>query len=75
MIGKNALDYYNYSIFVDSYENEFFDHGTEYLTDKLTEYGVNFIRTNKDKPFFLYLYYSAPHVLIIPRADKLGKYH
>ena len=74
MIGKNGLDYYNYSIFNDSYENEEKDYGTEYLTDKLTGYGIDFIKKNKDKPFFLYLAYSAPHVLIVPRADKLGKY-
>ncbi|MBK9390092.1 MAG: sulfatase [Bacteroidetes bacterium] len=74
MIGKNGLDYYNYSIFIDSYKNEFIDKGTEYLTDKLTEYGVEFIEKNKKKPFFLYLAYSAPHVGIVPRSDKLMKY-
>ena len=75
MIGKNGLDYYNYSIFLDSYENEFTDTGKEYLTDKITEYGVDFItRNNVGKPFFLYLAYSAPHVFIVPRGDKLRKY-
>lgn len=74
MIGKNGLDYYNYSIFLDSYKNEFTDNGTEYLTDKLTEYGVEFIRQNAQKPFFLYMAYSAPHVFIVPRGDKLKKY-
>jgi len=74
MIGKNGLDYYNYSIYIDSYRNEFFDKGTEYLTDKLTDYGVKFIRKNKAKSFFLYLAYSAPHVVIVPRPDKLMKY-
>ncbi len=74
MIGKNGLDYYNYSIYLDSYKNEFSDHGTEYLTDKLTDYGVEFIRQNAKKPFFLYLTYSAPHVMIVPRGDKLRKY-
>ncbi len=74
MIGKNGLDYYNYSIFLDSYMEEFTDHGTEYLTDKLTDYGVEFIRQNSEKPFFLYMAYSAPHVMIVPRADKLKKY-
>lgn len=74
MIGKNGLDYYNYSIFADSYKNEFTDNGSEYLTDKLTEYGVEFIEKNKKKPFFLYLSYSAPHVGIVPRSDKLMKY-
>ncbi len=74
VIGKNGLDYYNYSIFIDSYQNEFTDNGTEYLTDKLTEYGVEFIQQNADKPFFLYMAYSAPHVFIVPRGDKLKKY-
>ncbi|MBC7390014.1 MAG: sulfatase [Opitutaceae bacterium] len=74
VIGKNGLDYYNYSVYIDSYKKEFTDHGTQYLTDKLTEYGVDFIKENSKKPFFLYLAYSAPHVLLVPRADKLGKY-
>ena len=74
MIGKNGLDYYNYSIYLDSYQNEFIDKGTEYLTDKLTDYGVEFIERSNEKPFFLYLAYSAPHVVIVPRPDKLMKY-
>jgi len=74
MIGKNGLDYYNYSIYLDSYKNEFTDKGVDYLTDKLTDYGVEFISANKEKPFFLYLAYSAPHVVIVPRPDKLMKY-
>ena len=74
VIGKNGLDYYNYSIFIDSYNNEFTDNGTEYLTDKLTGYGVEFIEQNVSKPFFLYMAYSAPHVFIVPRGDKLRKY-
>jgi arylsulfatase A-like enzyme len=74
MIGKNGLDYYNYSIYMDSYSREFSDNGTEYLTDKLTDYGMEFIERNKKKPFFLYLAYSAPHVGIVPRGDKLMKY-
>ncbi len=74
MIGKNGLDYYNYSIFIDSYQKEFTDHGTHYLTDKLTEYGVDFIKQNAKRPFFLYMAYSAPHVVLVPRSDKLKKY-
>lgn len=30
-------------------------------TDLSTEDAINFIRTNKDRPFFLYLAYDAPH--------------
>ncbi len=73
IIGKNGLDYYNYGI-TSNNKIVFEDDGTEYLTDKLTDYGVDFIKSNKEKPFFLYLSYSAPHVLIVPRADKLRKF-
>ncbi len=75
MIGRNGLDYYNYSIYEDSYQVEFKDDGSKYLTDKLTDYSIDFIQKQaKDKPFFLFLSYSAPHVLLVPRADKLRKY-
>ena len=74
MIGKNSLDYYNYSIFEDSYQKEFTDNGTSYLTDKLTDYAEEFISENKEKPFYLYLAYTAPHVLLVPKGEKLNKY-
>jgi arylsulfatase A-like enzyme len=75
MIGKNGLDYYNYSIFENSFQQEWTDDGKHYLTDKLTNYAKDFIKIqSSEKPFYLYLAYSAPHVFIIPRGDKLKKY-
>jgi arylsulfatase A len=75
LIGKNGLDYYHYSVYEGSYQREFVDHGQHYLTDKLTDYGVEFIRQQGPQaPFFLYLAYSAPHVLLVPKAQKLKKY-
>lgn len=75
MIGKNGLDYYNYGIFEDSFDKEFLDSGTYYLTDKLTDYALDFLDERQTKkPFFLFLSYSAPHVFIVPRGDKLNKY-
>ena len=73
MIAKNGLDYYNYTI-TSRNKTVFEDQGEHYLTDKLSDYGVDFIRTNSNRPFFLYLAYSAPHVMLVPRADKLRKY-
>jgi arylsulfatase A len=73
LIGKNALDYYNYSITSEG-KTVFEDDGRKYLTDKLTDYGLEFIEGNKNKPFFLYMAYSAPHVLIVPKGEKLRKY-
>jgi arylsulfatase A-like enzyme len=32
-----------------------------YLTTTLTDGAIGFIKSNKDKPFFLYLAYNAPH--------------
>ena len=73
VIGKNGLDYYHYGI-TSSNKLVFEDDGTQYLTDKLTDYGVEFIQLNKEQPFFLFLTYSAPHVLIVPKAEKLRPY-
>lgn len=75
MISKNGLDYYNYSIALDGFENQFEDEGSYYLTDRLTDYGLEFVdQQNSKNPFFLFLSYSAPHVLLVPRGDKLAKY-
>ncbi|WP_460953454.1 sulfatase [Spirosoma litoris] len=74
VIAKNGLDYYNYTITAKG-KTVFEDNGTHYLTDKLTDYAVEFIDQNKNRPFFLYLTYSAPHVMLVPRADKLKYYY
>ncbi|MEM6844049.1 MAG: sulfatase, partial [Bacteroidota bacterium] len=74
MIGKNGLDYYNYSILSEG-ETIFEDTGSVYLTDRLTEYALEFVQSQSGKkPFFLYLAYSAPHLFIVPKANKVSKY-
>jgi arylsulfatase A len=51
------------------------DKGKDYLTDKLSDYALEFVEKRaKEQPFFLYLTYSTPHVLLVPRGDKVGKY-
>ena len=74
VISKNAMDYYNYGI--SSMGKTFFeDDGAVYLTDKLTDYAIEFIQLQqKEKPFFLYLAYSAPHLDSIPKSVKVSKY-
>lgn len=74
LIGRNGLDYYRYGIYEDNYQTEFRDNGTHYLTDKLTDYAVEFLEKNRERPFFLYLTYSAPHIALVPRGDKLNHY-
>ena len=46
----------------------------DYLTDKLTDKALEFIRQSKDRPFFLYLALFAVHDPIEGRADLVGKY-
>lgn len=41
-------------------DKEIWDNG-EYLTERITKKGVEFIDKHKDEPFMLYLAYNAPH--------------
>jgi arylsulfatase A-like enzyme len=43
------------------------------LTSRYTQEAVKFIRTNKDRPFFLYLPHTAVHVPLHPGPDFKGK--
>ena len=37
--------------------------------------GLEFLKKQEsERPFFLFMSYSAPHVLLVPRGDKLAKY-
>ncbi len=40
-----------------------------YTTDLITEYGVDFIRRHRDRPFLLYLAHQAPHFPFQGRRD------
>lgn len=49
------------------------------LTEKFTTEAIRFLRENKNKPFFLYLPYSAPHFPVEPHPEwkdhsAFGKY-
>ena len=46
----------------------------EYLTDRLTNDAIEFIRTNKARPFFLYLAHYAVHVPIEAKEEIVKKY-
>ncbi len=43
------------------------------LTEQFTTESIRFIRENKDKPFFLYLPYTAPHFPVEPHPDWKGR--
>jgi arylsulfatase A-like enzyme len=46
----------------------------QYLTDRLTDEAVKFIRANRDKPFFLYLSHHAVHTPIQAKPEMVEKY-
>jgi arylsulfatase A-like enzyme len=46
----------------------------EYLTDRLTEEGLNFMENNKNRPFFLYLSHYAVHTPIQAKENLISKY-
>ncbi|GAB3911970.1 sulfatase [Larkinella knui] len=46
----------------------------EYLTDRLNQEAVDFIKRNQAKPFFLYLSHYAVHTKLAGKPDKVAKY-
>jgi arylsulfatase A-like enzyme len=46
----------------------------EYLTDRLTDEALKFIKANRDKPFFLYLAHYAVHIPLKAKPDLTAKY-
>ncbi len=49
-------------------------HGDTYSQDKFTEVALQFIRENKEQPFFLYLPFVIPHLGIQVPAESLAWY-
>jgi hypothetical protein len=47
--------------------------GNEYITDLFTDGATDFIKRNSDKPFFLYLAYTAPHTPLHAKPEDLKK--
>jgi arylsulfatase A-like enzyme len=66
----------NPSSYFSPYHNKDLADGPpgEYLTDRLTEEAVRFIRANRDRPFFLYLPHYAVHTPLQARQDLLGHF-
>lgn len=48
--------------------------GDEYLTDRLTREAENFLETNRERPFFLYLSHFAVHTRIEGKPELVRKY-
>ena len=46
----------------------------DFLTDRLTDYAVDFIDNNKNKPFFLYMSYYTVHTPLMGKPELVEKY-
>ncbi len=55
-------------------ENYEYYTGKEYAIDKMTEQASAFITENKNKPFFLYLPYTLPHLSLQAPAEAVKEY-
>ncbi len=49
-------------------------NGQTYSQDKFTEVAMEFIRANKDRPFFLYVPFTVPRLSIQTPAESLAEY-
>ena len=47
---------------------------TKHISDELTDYAVDWLKQERDKPFFLYLSHKAVHAMFEPAKRHLGKY-
>jgi arylsulfatase A-like enzyme len=47
---------------------------TQYLTDEFSDAAVEFVETNQDDPFFLYLSYNAPHTPLQATEKYLSRF-
>jgi arylsulfatase A-like enzyme len=45
-----------------------------YITDILTEYAIDYIKQEREKPFFLYLSHKAVHAMFEPAERHKGKF-
>ncbi len=49
--------------------------GQDYAPDRINEQALEFVRANKDKPFFLYYPTTVPHVALHVPDEELKPYH
>ena len=64
------------STYFSPYKNKNLKDGPEgeYLTDRLTDEGISFIKKNKAHPFFLYMTYYTVHTPLQGKKNLIEKY-
>ena len=58
----------------ETFHNETPVSVTQYFTDAITDNAINFIRSEAENPFFLYVAYNAPHYPLEAPAELVYKY-
>ena len=75
-LGRGAHDYYKLNDPKDPiYRDTKPVKESGYLTDRLGEEAVSFIKRHKTKPFFLYLAFNAVHAPLQAPADEIAKFN
>ena len=62
--------YYNGALNVDGKQVK----ATKHISDELTDYAVDWLKQERDKPFFLYLSHKAVHAMFEPAKRHLDRY-
>lgn len=59
--------------YVAPFKNPFIHEkeGDKWLTDRLTDDAIDFMKRHKEVPFFVNLHFYAPHMPSVPRDEKL----
>lgn len=59
--------------YVAPFKNPFIEEkpDDQWLTDRLTDDAIDFIKRHRDGPFFVNLHYYAPHRPSVPRSEEL----
>lgn len=55
-------------------QHSYFDGDGRFITDAFTDLAIEFVESNKDSPFFLYLPYHAIHAPFEPKRELVQKY-
>jgi arylsulfatase A-like enzyme len=63
-------EYYDCTLNVDGKQVK----ATKHISDELTDYAVDWLEQDRDRPFFLYLSHKAVHAMFQPAKRHLGKY-
>ena len=67
----DAHSHYDRVEILDWWQNQEVHNKAGYHTDLITEHTIEFIRRNKDRPFFIYVSHGAPHSPHQARGSKI----